>query len=142
MFKAGPKSLKQRGVWECLSGKKKCVCARIRSLRWGKTLPLLAALLELCEELESSKVTFSKEEVFFIPSSLCGDKTPTPDGFTMAFWQHYLNFVKNEVRLLWGVLWIRIIWKKFKCHIPSFAKMLTNRLKRVVGRYPIINMPL
>ena len=49
------------------------------------------------EELRSLEEAFSKDGVLSDLSSLCGDKAPSLDGFTMAFWQFCWDIVKNEV---------------------------------------------
>ena len=43
------------------------------------------------------EIPFSKEEVLATLSSLSGDKTPGPNGFSMAFWQFCWVVVKKEV---------------------------------------------
>ena len=40
---------------------------------------------------------FSEEEVFGALSDLNGDKVPSLDGFSMAFWQFSWSFLKEEV---------------------------------------------
>ena len=40
---------------------------------------------------------FTKEEVFVALSELNEDKAPSPDGFSMAFWQLSWDFLRNEV---------------------------------------------
>ena len=43
------------------------------------------------------EIPFSEEEVLATLSSLSGDKTPGPNGFSMAFWQFCWVVVKKEV---------------------------------------------
>ena len=49
------------------------------------------------QEAENLELPFSKEEVRFAFMEMNGDKTPGPDGFTVAFWQDYWDFVKEEI---------------------------------------------
>lgn len=49
------------------------------------------------EESRSLEEAFSKGGVLLDLSSLCGDKAPSLDGFTMVFWQFCWDIVKNEV---------------------------------------------
>lgn len=56
------------------------------------------------DKVEASLVgdSFIEEGMFVALASLCGDKAPGLDGFTMAFWQHCLDFVKTEVLRLFA----------------------------------------
>ena len=38
-------------------------------------------------EVEGLKKPFSEDEVFEALADCCGEKTPDPEGFSMAFWQ-------------------------------------------------------
>lgn len=46
---------------------------------------------------KSLKVSFLEEEVFEALSSLSGDKAPSPNGFTMAFWHFCWDFTEPEI---------------------------------------------
>ena len=48
-------------------------------------------------ETQALEVHFTEEEVFAALSCLNGDKTPRPDGFSMAFWQACWDVVKRKV---------------------------------------------
>ena len=48
------------------------------------------------------EVPFSEDEVFSAFSSLGGDKAPSPEGFTLAFWQKCWDVVKDEVLGFFG----------------------------------------
>ncbi|KAL6337824.1 hypothetical protein AAG906_002289 [Vitis piasezkii] len=43
------------------------------------------------------EIPFSKEKVLVASSSLSRDKAPSPDGFSMAFWQFCWKVVKREL---------------------------------------------
>ena len=49
------------------------------------------------QEAENLELPFSKEEVRSAFMEMNGDKTPGPNGFTVAFWQDYWDFVKEEI---------------------------------------------
>ena len=111
------------------------------------------------ERTRSLEESFSEEEVFEALSSLSGDKAPSPDGFTMAFWHFCLDFTKAEIMALFKDFFRlgtfqRSLNSTFLVLIPKkggaeelkdfrpinlvgglyklFAKVLTNRLKSVV----------
>ena len=97
-------------------------------------------------------------------SALCdlsGDKVPSPNGFTMAFWHFDWDFVKDEVMGFFSVFFAngkfeRSLNATFLALIPKkggvedlknfglirlvggfyelLAKVLKNRLKKVVGK--------
>ena len=48
-------------------------------------------------ETQALEVPFTTDEVFAALSCLNGDKTPRPDGFSMAFWQACWDVVKKKV---------------------------------------------
>ena len=49
------------------------------------------------EDAAMLETPFSEEEVFGALSDLNGDKVPSLDGFSMAFWQFSWSFLKEEV---------------------------------------------
>ena len=67
-------------------------------------------------EAEVLKLPFTEEEIHFALIEMKGDKAPGPDGFTVAFWQAYWDFMNKEVVNL---------FKEFYEH-GSFAKCLNN----------------
>ncbi|RVW36959.1 Transposon TX1 uncharacterized 149 kDa protein [Vitis vinifera] len=101
------------------------------------------------------------DEVFLALSDMNGDKAPSPDGFSLAFWQFCWDFVKDEVL---GFIkdfyergkFVRSLNTTFLVLIPKkcgaedlsdfkpislvgglyklLAKVLANRLKKVVGK--------
>ena len=110
---------------------------------------------------DSLEVPFTIEEVFAALSDLNGDKAPGPDGFPIAFWLFSSDFVKEEVmgffkdffehnkfvRNLNSTFLVLIPKKENAVDINDFrpislvcglykvlAKVLANRLKRVVGQ--------
>ncbi|RVX21575.1 putative ribonuclease H protein [Vitis vinifera] len=73
-----------------------------------------------------------RKEVMEALKGFCGDKAPELDGFSMAFWQSSWEFVKEEVLGF---------FREFHNHgslvgdlYKWLAKVLANRLKRVVGK--------
>ena len=55
-----------------------------------------------CETLQNMdagalEVPFSEEEVYGALLGCSGDKALGPDGFSMAFWQFFWDFVKDDV---------------------------------------------
>ena len=49
------------------------------------------------QEADTLELPFMEEEVHSALMDMNGDKAPGPDGFTVAFWQCYWEFVKEEV---------------------------------------------
>ena len=110
---------------------------------------------------DSLEVPFTVEEVFAALSDLNGDKASGPDGFPIDFWLFSWDFVKEEVmrffkdffehnkfmRNLNSTFLVLIPKKENAVDIKDFrpislvgglykvlAKVLANRLKRVVGQ--------
>ncbi|RVW24957.1 Transposon TX1 uncharacterized 149 kDa protein [Vitis vinifera] len=104
---------------------------------------------------------FSEEEVYKAISELGGDKAPGPDGFTLAFWKSCWPIVGGEVMQVFEEFHVQN--NVFRSHNATFlvlipkkggasdvqdfrpisllgslykiiAKVLTNRLKRVMGK--------
>ena len=48
-------------------------------------------------EAEVLEVQFTEEEIFAALMGMNGDKAPSPDGFTIAFWQSSWELVKEEI---------------------------------------------
>ena len=113
------------------------------------------------EEAARLEESFSVDEVFSALSDLNGDKAPGPDGFSLAFWQFCWDFVKDEVLGFFkdfyeGGKFVRSLNTTFLVLIPNkcgaedlsdfrpislvgglyklLAKVLANRLKKVVGK--------
>ena len=106
------------------------------------------------------ELPFREEEVFTTLNDMEGDKGPGPDGFTLAFWQDSWQFVKAKIMELFHDFFVfetftRSLNTTFLVLIPKkgeaedlknfkpisllgslyklLAKVLANRLKRVVG---------
>ena len=104
---------------------------------------------------------FSLEEVYLALSELNGDKAPGPDGFPIAFWQFYWDFVKDEIMGFFKDFFergkfVRSLNSTFLVLVPKkggaedlrdyrpislvgglykiLAKVLANRLKKVVSK--------
>ena len=114
------------------------------------------------EDAAMLEAPFYKEEVFGVFSDLHGDKAPSPNGFSMAFWQFSWSFLKEEVmgffkdfhdqgrfvKSINAFFFLVLIpkiggvedLKDFKpiSLVGSFykllAKVLANRLKKVMGK--------
>ena len=48
------------------------------------------------QEAENLESLFIEDEVHAALMEMNGDKAPSPDGFTMAFWQSCWDFVKRR----------------------------------------------
>ena len=108
----------------------------------------------------SPEVLFSEEEIFTALSSWCGDKSPSSDGFSMAFWLYCWDVVRAEILGLFREFYFhgtfqRSLNSTFLLFIPKkegaedlrdfrpislvesmyklLAKVLANRLKSVMG---------
>ena len=68
------------------------------------------------QEAENLERFFTEDEIHAALMEMNGDKAPGPDGFTMAFWQSYWDFVKGEILEM---------FKDFYEH-SSFLKSLNN----------------
>ena len=49
------------------------------------------------EEAANLEEAFTEKEIWAAISELNGDKAPGPDGFHIAFWSFYWDFIKDEV---------------------------------------------
>ena len=112
-------------------------------------------------EVEALKLPFTEEEIHFALMEMNGDKVPSPDGFTMAFWQACWDFVKEEIVDLFKKFYDQRSFAKSlnttflvlipkKCGVEDLgdfrpisllgglykllAKVLANRLKKVLGK--------
>ena len=113
------------------------------------------------EDAAMLEAPFSEEEVFGALSYLNGDKAPSPNGFSMAFWQFNWSFLKEEVMGFFKdfhdrCIFIKNINASFFVLIPKkggaedlkdfkpislvgslyklLAKVLANKLKNVMGK--------
>ena len=107
------------------------------------------------------EVPFTVEEVYAVLSDLNGDKAPGPNGFPIAFWHFSWDFLKEEVMGFFKDFFehnkfVRSLNSTFLVLIPKkenvvdvkdyrpislvvglykiLAKVLANRLRRVVGQ--------
>ncbi|RVW12371.1 putative ribonuclease H protein [Vitis vinifera] len=105
----------------------------------GDWRPSISGLqLETLDQLDASTLEspFTEEEVYNALLSCNGDKAPGPDGLSMAFWQFAWDFVKEDV-----LCFFKEFYENGKfAHKPGgslykwLAKVLANRLKKVVGK--------
>ncbi|RVW91853.1 LINE-1 reverse transcriptase-like [Vitis vinifera] len=121
-----------------------------------------AALQQISqEEAEILERPFTEEEIYGALMEMNGDKAPGPDGFTLAFWQSCWEFVKEEIIEMFKEFYdhssfLKSLNNTFLVLIPKkcgaedlgdfrpisllgglyklLAKVLANRLKRVVGK--------
>ena len=118
------------------------------------------------EDLEGLDRPFSEEEVFNVVKNFNGDKSPGPDGYSMAFYQACWSIIGREVMDVCNEFYDQGIFEKsinatFICLIPKkpgavelkdfrpislvgsvykiMAKVLANRLSLVVSK--IISSP-
>ncbi|RVW51826.1 hypothetical protein CK203_085751 [Vitis vinifera] len=87
---------------------------------------------------------FSVKEVSSALSELNGDKAPSPNGFSLAFWQFYWDFVKDEIMAIYG---LRINLNKSEILLVGRvenAKLLAVELGCKVGSLPstYLGLPL
>ncbi|KAJ9704891.1 hypothetical protein PVL29_003103 [Vitis rotundifolia] len=113
------------------------------------------------QEAENLETPFSEAEIHSALLEMNGDKAPGPDGFTMAFWQYCWDFAKEEILEMFlefheNGSFLKSLNNTFLVLIPKkigaeelgdfrpislvggiyklLAKVLANRLKRVVGK--------
>ncbi|RVW35251.1 Transposon TX1 uncharacterized 149 kDa protein [Vitis vinifera] len=112
-------------------------------------------------EADGLEGPFTEEEIHSALLDMNGDKAPGPDGFIVAFWQFYWDFVKKEIVDLFKEFFVQKYFAKslnttFMVLIPKkrgaedlgdfrpisllgglyklLAKVLANRLKKVLGK--------
>ena len=113
------------------------------------------------QEAGMLELPFSEAEVQAALLDLNGDKAPSPDGFTLAFWQNCWDFAKEEILDMFKEFYEQNVFLKslnntFLVLLPKkggaedlgdfrpisllgglyklLAKVLANRLKKVIGR--------
>ncbi|WKA11259.1 hypothetical protein VitviT2T_028778 [Vitis vinifera] len=113
------------------------------------------------EEAEILERPFTEEEIHGALMEMNGDKAPGPDGFTLAFWQSCWEFIKEKIIEMFKEFYdhssfLKSLNNTFLVLIPKkcgaedlgdfrpisllgglyklLAKVLANRLKRVVGK--------
>ena len=113
------------------------------------------------QEAENLEIHFSEAEIHSALMEMNGDKAPGPDGFTVAFWQSCWDFTKEEIMEMFKEFhehsfFLKSLNNTFLVLIPKkggaedlgdfrpisllgglyklLAKVLTNRLKKVVGK--------
>ncbi|RVX02717.1 LINE-1 reverse transcriptase-like [Vitis vinifera] len=89
------------------------------------------------QDAENLESPFSEAEVHSALMEMNGDKTPGPDGFTVAFWQSCWDFVKEEILAMFKEFheqntFLKSLNNTFLVLIPK--KVLANRLKKVIGK--------
>ena len=113
------------------------------------------------QEAEILERPFTEDEIYVALMKMNGDKAPGPDGFTMTFWQSCWEFIKEEILEMFEDFYVHSSFLKslnntFLVLIPKksgaedlrdfrpisllgglyklLAKVLANRLKKVVGK--------
>ena len=113
------------------------------------------------QEAGMLELPFSEAEVQAALMDLNGDKAPSPDGFTLAFWQNCWDFAKEEILDMFKEFYEQNVFLKslnntFLVLLPKkggaedlgdfrpisllgglyklLAKVMANRLKKVIGR--------
>ena len=112
------------------------------------------------KKASSLELPFREEEVFIALNEVDGDKAPSPDGFSIAFWQASWHFVKGEIMEMFkdfhaNETFIKSLNVTFLVLIPKgdaedlkdfrpisllgslykiLAKVLANHLKKVEGK--------
>ncbi|RVW51555.1 Transposon TX1 uncharacterized 149 kDa protein [Vitis vinifera] len=113
------------------------------------------------QEAENLERPFTEDEIHVALMEMNGDKAPGPDNFTMAFWQSCWEFIKEEIlemfkdfydhssflKSLNSTFLVLISKKSGAEDLRDFrpisllgglykllAKVLANRLKKVVGK--------
>ena len=127
---------------------------------WGATFDKLTFSKLNDMEASSLEIPFSMEEVSSALSDLNGDKAPSPDGLTIAFWQSCWDIVRDDVMRMFRDFheigkFVRSLNATFIVMIPKkggakdlkdfcpiglvgslykrLEKVPTNRLKRVMS---------
>ena len=125
--------------------------------------PLSGLQCEMLQNMDvgALEVSFTKEEVYGTLLGCSGDKAPDPNGFSIAFWQFAWDFVKDDVMSFFKEFYghckfVKSLNATFMILIPKkvgardlrdfrpislvgspykwLAKVLTNRLKKVVSK--------
>ncbi|RVW21251.1 putative ribonuclease H protein [Vitis vinifera] len=113
------------------------------------------------QEAESLETPFAETEIHSALMEMNGDKSPGPDGFTVAFWQNAWDFAKEEIMEMFKEFhehnsFVKSLNNTFLVLIPKksgaenlgdfrpislvgglyklLAKVLANRLKKVIGK--------
>ncbi|KAL6318412.1 hypothetical protein AAG906_041175 [Vitis piasezkii] len=91
------------------------------------------------QEAEILEFPFSEDEVHSALMDMNGDKAPSPDGFTVAFWQCCWEFVKEEVLEMFKEFHELLSSRASTTRFWSFYQkggggVLTNRIKKVIGK--------
>ncbi|RVW55480.1 LINE-1 reverse transcriptase-like [Vitis vinifera] len=87
------------------------------------------------QEAETLERPFTEEEIYVALMEMNGDKAPGPDGFTMAFWQSCWDFIKEEILEMFKDFYDHSSFlKSLNNTFLLLAKVLANRLKKVVGK--------
>ena len=113
------------------------------------------------QEADTLELPFMEEEVHSALMDMNGDKAPSPDGFTVAFWQYCWEFVKEEVLEMFKEFheqnaFLKSLNNTFLVLLPKkggaeelgdfrlisllgelyklLAKVLANRIENVIGR--------
>ena len=131
------------------------------SSRWRADIGSLHFNQICLQEAEMLELPFTEGEVQAALMEMNGDKAPSPDGFSLFFWQRCWDFVKEEILEMLKEFYDQNIFLKslnntFLVLIPKkggaedlgdfrpisllgglyklLAKVLANRLKKVIGK--------
>ena len=113
------------------------------------------------QEAEILEVLFTETEIHTTLMEMNGDKAPGPDGFTITFWQNAWDFTQEEILDMFKEFhehnsFVKSLNNTFMVLIPKksgaedlgdfrpisllgglyklLAKVLANRLKKVIGK--------
>ncbi|RVW39400.1 hypothetical protein CK203_099500 [Vitis vinifera] len=87
------------------------------------------------QEVENLERPFTEDEIHVALMEMNGDKALGSNGFTMAFWQSCWEFIKEEILEMFKDFYEHSSFlKSLNNTFLLLAKVLANRLKKVVGK--------